>query len=208
METPRTVLVVDDDSAMREMVASLLADEGIAAEAVGSADAALDRLRDHDYDAVVSDIRMPQRSGIEMVGDIRALRAATPVILMTAFGSIDSAVEAMRAGAFDYITKPFKREELLLVVERAFERRALEEENRRLRKAVDRTASFGDLIGQSEAMREIFALIRKVADNRSSVLITGESGTGKEVVARTIHFSGARKAAYGRSSLSSPGDWS
>jgi DNA-binding NtrC family response regulator len=111
---------------------------------------------------------------------------------MTAFGSIDSAVEAMRAGAFDYITKPFEPEAVLLTVERALERRALEEENRRLRRAVDRTASLGDLIGESAAMREIFALIKKVAAGRSSVLITGESGTGKEVVARTLHYHGSR----------------
>jgi DNA-binding NtrC family response regulator len=127
-----------------------------------------------------------------MVGELRRIRPATPVVLMTAFGSIDSAVEAMRAGAFDYITKPFEPDAVLLTVERALERRALEEENRRLRRAVDQTASLGDLIGESSAMREIFALIKKVAHGRSSVLITGESGTGKEVVARTIHYHGAR----------------
>jgi DNA-binding NtrC family response regulator len=127
-----------------------------------------------------------------MVGELRQLRPHTPVILMTAFGSIDSAVAAMRAGAFDYITKPFEPEAVLLTVERALERRALEEENRRLRRAVDRTSCMGELIGSSPAMREIFALIRKIAGGRSSVLITGESGTGKEIVARTIHFHGAR----------------
>ncbi|NNL65133.1 MAG: sigma-54-dependent Fis family transcriptional regulator, partial [Myxococcales bacterium] len=185
--------MVDDDDAMRDMVVSLLQDEGFAAHGVEGADAALVWLEGEEADAVVSDIRMPGRSGLELVGEIHALRAETPVILMTAFGSIDSAVEAMRSGAFDYITKPFKRDELLLALERAFENRALVEENRRLRRAVDRTSSFGDLIGESAPMREIFALIRKVADNRSSVLITGESGTGKEVVARTLHFAGARK---------------
>ena len=193
MTEQKRILVVDDDDAMREMVASLLQDEGFAAHGVGSADAALDWLQDEEADAVVSDIRMPGRSGLDLVGELHALRPETPVILMTAFGSIDSAVEAMRAGAFDYITKPFKREELLLALERAFETRAILEENRRLRRAVDRTSSFGDLIGESAAMREIFALIRKVADNRSSILITGESGTGKEVVARTLHFAGVRK---------------
>jgi len=193
MSERHRILVVDDDDAMREMVISLLGDQGFEAAGAESADAALARLRDDEVDAVVSDIRMPGQSGLELVGEIHALRPETPVILMTAFGSIDSAVEAMRAGAFDYITKPFKRDELLLALERAFETRALVEENRRLRRAVDRTAAFGDLIGQSPAMREIFALLRKVADNRSSVLITGESGTGKEVVARTLHFAGARK---------------
>jgi DNA-binding NtrC family response regulator len=190
----RSVLVVDDDAAMREMVVSLLDEAGVHALPASSADEALERLGDFDFDAVLSDIRMPGRSGIELLAQIRELRPDTPVVLMTAFGSIDSAVEAMRAGAFDYVTKPFQRDALLLVLERGFERRALEEENRRLRRAVDQTSAFGDLIGASPAMREIFALIRKIADGRSSVLISGESGTGKEVVARTIHFSGARSA--------------
>jgi two-component system response regulator HydG len=111
---------------------------------------------------------------------------------LTAFGSIDSAVVAMRAGAYDYLTKPFEPEAALLTLERALERRALEQENKRLRRAVDQTSRFGDLIGASASMRELFALIRKIAHNRSSVLITGESGTGKEVVARTIHYHGSR----------------
>ncbi len=188
----RSVLVVDDDAAMRDLVLSLLDDEGIRGVGAASADEALERLADLDCDAVVSDIRMPGRSGIELLAEIRERRPETPVILMTAFGSIDSAVQAVRAGAADYITKPFQKDALLVTLEKAFERRALEEENRRLRRALDRTSSFGDLIGTSAAMREIFALIRKIADGRSSVLITGESGTGKEVVARTIHFSSAR----------------
>jgi len=196
MARSRSVLVVDDDAAMRDMVVALLEDEGIHAASAESADEALKRLGESDFDVVLSDIRMPGRTGIEILGGIRELRPQTPVVLMTAFGSIDSAVEAMQAGAFDYVTKPFKRDALLVTLDRAFERRALEEENRRLRRAVDQTASFGDLIGTSGAMREIFALVRKVANSASSVLITGESGTGKEVVARTIHFSGARAARH------------
>jgi DNA-binding NtrC family response regulator len=187
------VLVVDDDAAMREMLVSLLEDHGFEAHAAARAEHALEKVRETEFDAVLSDIRMPGKTGLELLGDLREIRADMPVILMTAFGTIDSAVEAMRVGAFDYITKPFKRDEVLVVLERAFERRALEEENRRLRRAVDQTSSFGDLIGSSPAMREIFALIRKIAENRSSVLITGESGTGKELVARTIHFSGSRR---------------
>ncbi|HVP30621.1 MAG TPA: sigma-54 dependent transcriptional regulator [Myxococcota bacterium] len=195
MMKPRSVLVVDDDAAMREMLISLLEEQGLRAVAACDADEALECLRNEEFAAVLSDIRMPGKSGIEMVGELRELRPDTPVILMTAFGTLDSAVEAMRAGAFDYVTKPFKRDEVMVVLERAFERQALEEENARLRRAVDQTSSLGDLIGCSPAMREIFALIRKIADNRSSVLITGESGTGKEVVARTIHFMGARRNA-------------
>jgi DNA-binding NtrC family response regulator len=194
MSRDRSVLVVDDDDAMREMIVSLLEDEGISAAGAATAAEALERLSDLECDVVLSDIRMPGRSGIDLLAELRDTRPETAVVLMTAFGSIDSAVEAIRAGAADYLTKPFKKDTLLVTLEKAFERRALEEENRRLRRAVDRTSSFGDLLGASPAMREIFALIRKIADGRSSVLITGDSGTGKEVVARTIHFSGTRSA--------------
>jgi DNA-binding NtrC family response regulator len=193
MSSPRSVLIVDDDADMREMLASLLEDEGIPSLQVGSAAAAVEALSDRDFDAVVSDIRMPSGSGLELTGKIRELRPETPVILMTAFGSIDSAVEALRVGAFDYITKPFHKDAILAGLERAFEHRALQQENRRLRRAVDRESSLGDLIGASPAMREIFALVRKVASSRSSVLITGESGTGKDMVARALHFGGARR---------------
>ncbi|MCP4004243.1 MAG: sigma-54-dependent Fis family transcriptional regulator [bacterium] len=188
----RSVLVVDDDAAMREMLVSLLEEQGILASAVGSADAAIETARETEYGLVISDIRMPGKDGIELTSELRRLRPETPVILMTAFGSIDSAVSAMRAGAFDYVTKPFKRDAIVASLDRAFEHRALEEENRRLRRAIDRSTKFGDLIGASPSMREIFALIRKVSGSRTNVLITGESGTGKDVVARTLHFAGAR----------------
>jgi DNA-binding NtrC family response regulator len=194
MEESRRLLVVDDDLAMREMIVSLFVERGFAVQQAASADEALECLRDVEYDVVLSDIKMPGRSGIEMVGEIREMRPETPVVLMTAFGSIDSVIESMRAGAFDYITKPFETESVMITIDRAIEHRALEEENRRLRRAVDQTSAFGDLIGASPAMREIFALIRKVAHSRASVLITGESGTGKEVVARTIHYHGSRSA--------------
>ncbi len=189
---PFQILVVDDDRAMREMLASLFKDQGYWVQQASSADEALQQAAELDYDVVLSDIRMPGRSGIDLVGELRKIRPETPVVLMTAFGTIDSAIESMRAGAFDYITKPFEPDAVAFTIERALERRMLEEENRQLRRAVDRTSSMGELIGDSPAMREIFALIRKIGHNRSSVLITGESGTGKEVVARTIHFHGSR----------------
>ena len=192
MTRPRTLLVVDDDAMMRQLLASLFQEHGYAVREAASADDALEQVGRFEFDAVLSDIRMPGKSGIEMVGELRRVRPDTPIVLMTAFGSIDSAVESIQAGAFDYITKPFEPEVALITLERAIEQRALEEENRRLRRAVDRTSAFGDLIGESVAMRDIFALIRKIAHGRSSVLITGESGTGKEVVARTIHYHGTR----------------
>ncbi len=192
MNQYRRILVVDDDLAMREMLTSMFNEEGYAATSACSADEAIEISKDQEYDAVLSDIKMPGKSGIELVAALRELRPETPVVLMTAFGSIDSAVEAMRSGALDYVTKPFEPEVVLVAMERALERRALEQENRQLRRALDQTSQLGDLIGTSPAMREIFALVRRVAHNRSSVLITGGSGTGKEVVARTIHFHGSR----------------
>ena len=192
MTAPHQILVVDDDRAMREMLSSLFKERDCHVLEASRADEALELAAENDVDVVLSDIRMPGRSGVELVGELRRLRPETPVILMTAFGSIDSAVDAMRSGAFDYITKPFEPDVVVFAVERALERHVLEEENRRLRRAVDQTSSLGDLIGRSAAMREVFALVRKIAHNRSSVLITGESGTGKEVVARAIHFHGAR----------------
>jgi DNA-binding NtrC family response regulator len=185
------LLVVDDDLAMRQMLASLFREQGFQVAEAASADEALVRIEETDFDAVLSDIRMPGKSGTQMVAEMRQRRPETPVVLMTAFGTIDSAVEAMRAGAFDYITKPFEPDVVRLKMDRALERRALEEENRRLRRAVDQTSALGDLIGASPAMREIFALIKRISHSRSSVLITGESGTGKEVVARSIHYHGA-----------------
>ncbi|MEN8182233.1 MAG: sigma-54 dependent transcriptional regulator [Myxococcota bacterium] len=192
MTEARSLLVVDDDLAMREMLDSLFQEQGYRVVQAASAAEALERLSEAEFDLVLSDIKMPGRSGIEMVADVRKLRPEVPVILMTAFGSIDSAVSAMRSGAFDYITKPFEPEVVQFTVERALERRALEDENRRLRRAVDQSGSLGDMVGVSPAMREIFALIRKVAHSKASVLITGESGTGKELVARAIHFHGPR----------------
>ena len=186
------LLIVDDDSALRGMLSSLFEERGLVSEEAGSGTEALEKLGQADYDVVLSDIKMPGMSGIDLVAEVRKLRPETPVVLMTAFGSIASAVGAMRAGALDYITKPFEPEVVSLTIERALERRSLEQENRRLRRAVDQTSALGDLIGASPAMREIFALIGKIAHNSSNVLITGESGTGKEVVARTIHFYGAR----------------
>ncbi len=192
MDVPRELLVVDDDATMRQMLRELFQDAGYRVWDAASAEGALEISREHELDLVLSDVNMPGQSGIELVGELRRVRPETPVVLMTAFASVASAVAAMRAGAFDYITKPFENDVALLAVERALGFRALEEENRRLRLAVDRTSALGDLIGASPAMRDIFALVRKIAHSRASVLITGESGTGKDVVARTIHFHGNR----------------
>ena len=191
--TAPSVLVVDDDDAILEMVEDLLTDAGFSVRTANSAEAALELAREHECDVVLTDIQMPGMDGIQLLAELRTIRPETPVVLMTAFGSIRSAVAAMRAGALDYVTKPFESEALLVALERALERHELEEENRLLRGAVERSSSFGELVGKSAAMNEIYAVIRRISNSRSNVLITGESGTGKEVVARTIHLTGARK---------------
>jgi DNA-binding NtrC family response regulator len=188
----RSILVVDDDPTMREMVQDLLEARSFEVATAPSAEDAIELARDRSFDAVLTDLQMPEMDGLGLLGSLRDLHPELPVILMTSFGSIQTAVAAMQAGAHDYVTKPFETESLLLTIERALEKRDLQEENRRLRAAVDRTASFGDLVGKSGAMNEIYALIRKISSTRSNVLLTGESGTGKEVVARTIHFTGNR----------------
>src|SRR6185503_12222458 len=159
MTAARELLIVDDDDDLRRMLRELFQDEGYRVWDAPSAEAALELTREHELDAVLSDVNMPGRSGIELVGELRSVRPQTPVVLMTAFATVASAVEAMRAGAFDYITKPFENDVARLAIERALEYRALEEENRRLRLAVDRTSAMGDLIGVSAAMREVFALV-------------------------------------------------
>ncbi|MEM9177677.1 MAG: sigma-54 dependent transcriptional regulator [Myxococcota bacterium] len=189
----RKILVVDDDPVMREMVEAMLSDNGLDVALAASAEEALEVAEaGSDFGCVLTDLQMPGMDGIGLLGALREHHPETPVVLMTSFGSVEAAVEAMRLGAHDFVTKPFQAERLLVTLERALENRALVDENRRLRAAAARTASFGDLVGKSLAMNEIYALIRKIANNRSNVLITGESGTGKEVVARTVHMTGAR----------------
>ncbi len=185
------LLLVEDDNAMREMLESLFRQEGYVVSEASSANAALELVRQTDFDVVLSDIKMPGKSGLELVGELRQLRPDTPVVLMTAFGSIDTAVDAMRAGAFGYTTKPFQPEEVIRTVKRALDRRTVEDVNRKLRGATVHS-NFKELIGDSPAMRDVFSVIRRAAHVDASVLITGESGTGKEVVARTLHHHGRR----------------
>jgi DNA-binding NtrC family response regulator len=185
------LLLVEDDTAMRQMLESLFRQEGYAVSEAASAAAALDLARQTEFDVVLSDIKMPGKSGLELVGALRELRPDMPVVLMTAFGSIDTAVDAMRAGAFGYTTKPFQPEEVIRTVKRALDRRSVEDDNRQQRET-NGSPDFKELIGDSAAMRNVFAVVRRAAHVDAAVLITGESGSGKEVVARTMHHHGRR----------------
>ena len=180
----RNVLIIDDESAVRRVLVAMLARNGIDSVTAADAEEGLAQARTTEFGAVLSDVQMPGLNGIELLGPLRETQPDTPVILMTGFGSIDSAVEAMRAGAFHYVTKPINRDELLLTLDRAFELRALERENRELRLSSGDSETFAGMIGRSTSLREVFATIRKVGPTRANVLVTGESGTGKELVAR------------------------
>ena len=189
------LLVVDDDLAMRQMLASLFRKEGFEVEEAASADEAVERCRDTDFQVVLSDIKMPGRSGIELVGEIRNIRPGTPVVLMTAYASVPTAVEAMKLGAFDYIQKPFNPEEVGILIERAVRERRLLRENEVMRRTIEDLDSNRMLIGEAPAMRPVLEKIERVAQSSATVLITGESGTGKELIAREIHTASPRAAA-------------
>jgi DNA-binding NtrC family response regulator len=187
------ILAIDDDEQMLELLRKVLTEHGCRVSVRTSAVAGLKLLDDDPADVVLSDVRMPGMDGLTLLERVRARAPDTIVILMTAFGSIGAAVEAMRRGATDYVTKPFKMDEMLVVLDRALEHRELHRELESLRDEVEHRYRFGNLVGKSKQMQEVFKLIRRVARVRSTVLITGRSGTGKELVAKAIHYNSPRK---------------
>ena len=189
------VLIVDDESSMREMLSIALGDEGWEVHSAHDGKAALAVLGKQPVDVVVSDIRMPGIDGVELLRYVREQAPDTAVILITAHASTDSAIEAVRLGAYDYVTKPFDIEELKVTVRHALEQQALQRENVLLRDELSERHGFENLIGDSPPMQRAFELIRRVKDSTSTVLIVGESGTGKELVARAIHYNGERHEA-------------
>jgi two-component system, NtrC family, response regulator AtoC len=188
------VLVVDDDVAMCRLLVSGLAGAGFEAAQAGSADEALALFAREDFDTVITDVRMRGTGGIELCGRIVESRPDVPVIVITAFGSMDTAVEAMRAGAYDFVTKPFKLDLIRLTVERAVRHRQMGQRIERLEHALEEGERYEELIGRSPPMRKIFDLIDRVANAMTPVLVRGESGTGKELVARALHARSDRKA--------------
>ena len=188
-----SILIVEDDAAMREMLREALEDDGYAVETASNGRAGVERVKTGGIDLVVSDVKMPEIDGLDMLREIKAVSPSPYVITITAFGSIDTAIRAVKLGAFDYITKPFEVDQLILSVEKALAERELRSEVARLRDEVSRSYRFDNMIGKSAAMQEVFDLVRRVAGSPASVLVTGESGTGKELVAKAIHFNSPRK---------------
>jgi len=187
------VLVVDDDPEMCAFLSDLLETEGYLVSSLHDSLEASRTLRKEDFDVLVTDLRMKGLKGLDLLEEAKKTAPLTPVIIITAFGTIESAIQAMKMGAFDYLTKPFRADELLLTVKKALENRFLKKEVIRLKKEVESRYHFHSLIGKSRAMQRIYDLIVRLGDTAGNVLITGESGTGKELVAKAIHYSGARK---------------
>ena len=183
------LLIVDDEENMRHMLSELLRKHNYQTDMAANGADALKRLRDQLYDIVLCDIRMPEMDGMAFLKKMAEERlTAATVIMMSAYGTMDDAIEAMKMGAYDYVSKPFKPDEILLTLRKAEERERLRKENLQLRREITKEYSFENIIAKSAEMHRIFEAVRKVADYRTTVLITGESGTGKELIARAIHY--------------------
>ena len=187
MNTQTRILVVDDERSMQEFLEIFLRREGYEVTTVGEVESALLAIENDDFALVITDIQMPGRSGIDLLHEVRERSPETVVIVITAFGSAETAISAMKEGAYDYITKPFKIDEIGLIIEKALEKRLLAGENRRLRTELRSQLRHRTIIGTSEPIQRVFELITQVANTKTNVLISGESGTGKELVARDIH---------------------
>ena len=192
-EVPHRVLIVDDEPEMAAVIEQALVRRGYHATQQHSGDGAWDVLEREDYDVVITDINMRGMNGVELTERIVQNRHDIPVIVITAFGSVETATAVLRAGAYDFITKPFEIEQLVVAVERAIQNRRLREEVKRLREEVARAKPTSELLGESPAMRKVHETISRVAETDATVLVTGESGTGKELVARALHKRSKRK---------------
>jgi len=182
-----SILVIDDKDSMRTMLSRALADEGYQVDTVEAGSKALDLARLKSYDVALTDLKMPAMDGLEVLTNLKEIDNDMAVIIMTAYGTVESAVDAMKKGAYDFITKPFDPDHLNVIIQRALENRRLLAENSLLREELAQNLGFSEIIGQNEKMKEVSRLIQKVASSDTSVLLLGESGTGKELFARAIH---------------------
>jgi len=194
-EKKNTVLVVDDDPAHRTMLSTLLAGWGYEAHEADDGSTAIEKVNDQPYDLILMDIRMIKMSGLEALVEIKTINPAIPIIIMTAFSSVETAVDALKKGAYDYLTKPLDFDELRLTISRSMDHTRLREENRRLRESLGTHFDRHNIIGRSPAMAKLLETVAQIAPSEATVLITGDSGTGKEMIAGAIHFNSPRKEA-------------
>jgi two-component system, NtrC family, response regulator HydG len=194
MAEPATLLVADDDPGLRESLERTLTREGYRVVLASDGRAALERVQAGGVDLIVTDLRMPGLTGLELLRAAKAIMPDVDVILLTAFGTVEEAVKAMKDGAYDFLTKPFRREQLIKLVDKALERRDLIEQNKALKKQLEDIRAKGQMIGSSPAYRRMLSLVEQVADSSATILIQGESGAGKELVARAIHERSGRRA--------------
>jgi two-component system, NtrC family, response regulator AtoC len=189
----RRVLVVDDEENIRLVLKTLLKRHGYDVEVADSGESALLLVDSFGPDVILTDVRMPKMNGLDLLATLKAKQNPATVIVMSAYGSVDLALEAMKAGAYDYVGKPFKPDEIVLVLRKAEERESLRRENRALKEQIHKESQFESLLAKSQAMNDIFRTITKIADFKTTVLIQGESGVGKELVARAVHLRSSRK---------------
>ena len=187
------ILIVDDEEGMRRLLSRVLTREGYETSAVGSGAEALRLVASERFDLVVTDIKMPEMDGLQLLAELKEYEPSLPIIVITAYGTIENAVQALRSGAYDYIAKPFENDEIKLTVAKAFERERLLAENRYLHAELEGRYDFSGIVGGSLAMQQVYDMASSVAVSNANVLITGESGTGKELLARSIHYSSLRK---------------
>jgi two-component system, NtrC family, response regulator PilR len=188
------ILVVDDEKSLREVLSIMLKRAGYTVTEASDGDEAIGHVNKEIYDLVITDLRMPKADGMDVLKAVKSSSPDTVVLVITAFATSDSAVEAMKQGAYDYLTKPFQVDEVQLIIRNALEKRRLSTENMLLKREMASQSSFAKIVGQSEAMQKVFDVVKKVADAKSNILIFGESGTGKELVARAIHYNSVRSA--------------
>ena len=188
-----TVLVVDDEEVMRDVLQSLLAEAGYAVSVAENGPQGLALARKGGFDAAIVDVMLPEMSGIEVLEELKRFDPDFVVLMITAFASVETAITAMKKGAFDYVAKPFKHEELLHILRNALNQRRLQDENRALRTALKDQGRFMEIVGKSQRMLQVFQLVSQAAPSRSTILVVGESGTGKELVAKAIHANSPRK---------------
>jgi DNA-binding NtrC family response regulator len=187
------VLIIDDEAEIRESLQTLLELEGFAVETAASGEAGLQRIGEHPFDLILLDLTLPGRNGMEILAEIRAHETNLPVIMITAFGTVENAVHAMQGGAVNFVQKPWDNEKLLADVRAAVGWRRAEEENVQLKRALKERYNFENIVGKSEPMLKIFDLVAQVANSRSTVLLQGESGTGKEIIAKALHLNSPRR---------------